>query len=307
MLSRYYLLSATLLALGSAVHAQGLTCNGQAVPGIRGSSASKVLPDGTLVTTGKVNINIDGYGRAYHPANASAGALIHLCNAGEVFLPTGERYQGSADNPTCTGRFMADVAKIRAAGWRDPKVGAVRWYGILGRGEAVIAGRKVQGVTPVLQADNSGFYVSPTSFKDENIADSASQRRYINPLRIPAAVIPQQSELGTRGVVMGSFGVAYDKSTNRAVPFVVADYGPRIGEATPALARQLAGQPVTDDVTRKNRFVGQVDQPRILWVFFGSGGGKATYDSTNEQALVSKAQAAFSSWGGLSRLTACAQ
>ena len=67
---------------------------------------------------------------------------------------------------------------------------------------------------------------------DENV-----QTRYVNPLRIPAAVIPNQPEMRTRGVVMGSFGVAYDPTKGVAVPFVVGDFGPRIGEATPALAR----------------------------------------------------------------------
>lgn len=298
------LVLAALIA-GSGSPAQAQTCNGTPLSGIKGSTSTKVLSDGTLIATGKVNINIDGYARAYHPDNATAGALIHLCNAGQVYLPDGTRYHGSVDNRSCTGRFMQDVARIGAAGWTDPTVGLVRWYGILGKGSAKIGSNTVTGVTPVLQADGSGFYVSPTSFADATIADSANQARYVNPLRIPAAVIPNQSELRSRGVVMGSFGVAYDKTSKRAVPFVVGDFGPAIGEATPALARSLAGQPITDNVTRANRFVGQVDQPRITWVFFGTGGGKVAYDSRKEQLLVSGAQETFRKWGGVERLEAC--
>lgn len=170
----------------SSAHAQG--CDGQPVPGIRGSVESLALADGTLIVRSKLNINIDGSARAYHPENASAGALIHLCNAGEVFLPDGTTYHGSVDNATCTGRFMSDVARIRASGWADPTVGMVRWYGVLGRREGTIAGRAVRGIEPVFRSDGSGFYVSPTSFFDSSIPDTANQKRYIDPLRPLGAI-----------------------------------------------------------------------------------------------------------------------
>jgi hypothetical protein len=53
------------------------------------------------------------------------------------------------------------------------------------------------------------------------------------------------------------------------VPFVVGDGGPRIGEGSPALARQVLGLPVTDTIDRKTRYAGQVDGRDVLWVFFG--------------------------------------
>jgi len=65
-----------------------------------------------FATYAKVNINIDGYGRAYHRENYKTDAVIHLCNAGEVFLPDGSSYQGSESNATCTGKFMKDLANI---------------------------------------------------------------------------------------------------------------------------------------------------------------------------------------------------
>lgn len=303
---RFLLLPVSALTVAFAAMGQPPSCIGEPLPGIKGSTATSVLADGTIIAKGEVNINIDGYGRAYHPTNAVAGALIHLCNAGEVYLPNGTSYHGSADNQTCTKRFMEDIAKIGKAGWRDPKVGAVRWYGILGKGEARIGTKIIKGVEPVTQADGSGFYVSPTTLADETIANGADQSRYVNPLRIPAAVVPNQTELRSRGVVMGSFGVAYDKMSKIAVPFVVADQGPAIGEATPALARSLAGKPITDDVTRANRFVGQVETPSITWIFFGASHGRTAYDSKDERSLITKAQKAFEEWGGSERAATCA-
>lgn len=291
--------------LASPVLAQAVSCQGSSISTIPGLRNGKILPDGSVVGFAKMNINIDGYGRAYHAQNASAGALIHLCNAGEVFLPSGVRYHGSIDNATCTGRFMQDFARIQAAGWNDSSVGAIRWYGILGKGEARIHGRSVRGVKPVVQSDGAGFYVSPTSFADTTIADAAVQERYINPLRTAAAVIPANVTLRQNGVTMGSFGVAMDRNKRIAVPFVVGDGGPRIGEGTPALARSVSGLEITDAVTHGNRYAGQIDNPTVLWVFFGHNVAAARYDHQDQQALVRQAQEAFSRWGGLARLEKC--
>jgi hypothetical protein len=299
-------ISAGSLALVSAVQASGQpSCAGTPISKINGLLDGKLLGDGTIVGRATVSINIDGYGRAYHPKNAAANALIHLCNAGQVHLPDGSKYHGSVDNPTCTGRLMSDFQKIRAAGWTDASVGAIRWYGILARGRAKIAGRDVEGVIPIEQADATGFFVSPTALVDATVADTTDQSRYVNPLRISAAVIPNQPALKQHGVVMGSFGVAIDPQHDVAIPFVVGDFGPRVGEATPALARALAGLPVTDNVSRASRFTGHVDEGRVTWIFFGNAAPTVKYDRGDEQALNRSAKKAFNEWGGLARLQSC--
>jgi hypothetical protein len=291
---------ASALAPSSATAAD---CAGAANSGLGGVDRAWVLSDGGIAAFAKMNINIDGYRRAYHPKNADAGALIHLCNAGKVFLADGTSYHGSESNSSCTVRFMSDVARIGAAGWKDASVGAVNWYGILGNESVRVAGRTVASVVPVVQADGSGFYVSPTALADSSIPDRADQTRYVNALRVPAAVAP--SSVLSRGISMGSFGVAYDLNKKIAVPFVVGDAGPRIGEGSVALARLVAGQPLRDDIPRSERFVGQVDRPNVLWVFFKTPAEK--YDSKNEGATVEKAKAAYSAWGGDERLSACAR
>lgn len=290
------------LLLGvSLFPARAEDCAGTGLSGVGGVSKAWKLSDGGVAAFGKMNINIDGYSRAYHPENAAAGALIHLCNAGRVYLSDGTRYEGSESNATCTGRFMKDVTRIGQAGWRDPAVGVVQWYGILGQGSVTIKGRNVDSVTPVLNRDGSGFYVSPTSLFDKTVSDPADQSRYVNPLRIASAVMPRT--LSSQGIAMGSFGVAINVTKNIAVPFVVGDGGPRIGEGSTALARLAAGAALTDDITRANRFVGQVDKPDVLWVFFGDA--PTTYDSKNPGALTAAATTAFARWGGEGRLAKC--
>jgi hypothetical protein len=248
-----------------------------------------------------MNINIDGYARAYHRDNFDGGGVIHLCNGGEVFLPDGSSYQGSTDNKTCA-RFLDDYKKIRAAGFTDTKVGVIRWFGVLATGSATIAGQTVTGIVPVEQADGSGFYVSPTTLVDGSITDQADQRRYVNALSVPAAVVRNSPALVKLGIVSGTAGVAIHRDLKTAVPFVVGDTGPRIGEGSVALARLVSGRPLVDTIDRKNRFTGQVDKPAVLWVFFGGARLSPPYDG---RRVREQAQEAFLKWGGESRLKSC--
>lgn len=299
--------AAALLAAAAACMTTPLAaqpaCGAAPQAGLGGSGVQAwKLEGGGFAAWSGMNINIDGYGRAYHRRNRAAGAVLHLCVGGEVVLPDGQRYHGSASNATCTGRFMEDLARIEAAGWADPSVGVVRWYGIVAGGEATVAGQKIQGVRPVLQQDGSGFYVSPTSLVDRSVTEVADQRRYVNPLRVPSAVVP--GRLVAAGVRLGSFGVAVDAAgPGVPVPFVVGDGGPRIGEGTPALARRVAGMEPTDDITLKNRFAGQVDKKTVLWIFFADE--PMAYDHRQEAAVAPAAQAAFERWGGAERLAQC--
>jgi Fungal chitosanase of glycosyl hydrolase group 75 len=288
-------------SLAASAGAQQNDCSGSAVA--VGRQSVIALDGGGAAIRAKMNVNIDGSGRAYAKTNAEAGALIHLCNAGEVFLPDGTSYQGSKDNATCTGTFMDDYKRIGEAGWRDPAVGAIRWFGILGRGSATIGGRTIRGVEPVELADSPGFYVSPTSLVDSGFAED-DQRRYVDPLVVPGGVMPNAEALKALGVRLGTFGVAVD--TRRAdanpVPFIVNDFGPRIGEGTVALARLVAGKQIKPDITRSERFVGVVDTEAVAWVFFG---GNALTPPFGVDRVSTEANAGFEAWGGAERLETC--
>jgi hypothetical protein len=278
------------------------SCIGKIQSGWVGTLPLIALNDGGFASLGKMNIDIDGYSRAYNPGNYEAGAVVHLCNAGRVYLADGSRYEGSESDRTCTGRFVSDFKRIREAGWTDSSTGAISWYGIVGTGEATIHGKQVRAVIPVTQFDGSGFFVSQTSLADPTLKDVRDQQRYLNPLKVPYAVVP--AKLLPLGIKLGSFGVAIDPKRNLPVPFVVGDIGPRIGEGSVALGRLVAGKQLADLVTRETRNVGQVDQPRVLWVFFG--GRVANFDHNNEAGLVAEANQVYQEWGGDKRLKNCA-
>lgn len=286
----------SILLMADASRAQS-TCAGQART--LGSQAVIVLDQGGVLARAKLNINIDGSGRAYNWDNGKG--LIHLCNAAKVYPADGVPYQGSVDNATCTGRFMADVGRIKAAGWTDASVGAVEWYGVVGTGSATVGGRMVRGVIPAEIPGSGGFLVSPTTLEDPNFPRT-DQRRYVEPLTIATAVIPSSGALRPFGVVPGTLGVAFRKQKGIGVPFVVSDMGPRIGEGSPALARRLAGLTPKAELTRAERFQGQVDTPDVTWVFFGGPKMPPPYTAATVEAA---AQSAFEAWGGLARMQAC--
>jgi hypothetical protein len=290
-------------ALGSPAAEPGAAdCAASPLAGVGGKNVQALrLGDGSIAAFSGMNINIDGYSRAYHRRNRDAGAVLHLCVGGRVWLPDGSSYEGSESSATCVGKFMSDLARIEAAGWADPTVGAVQWYGIAAEGAVRIAGRQILGVKPLLQKDGSGFYVSPTSLVDKSVTDGADPQRYVDPLRVASAVVP--SSMVKAGIRFGSFGVAFHAAKQIAVPFVVGDGGPRVGEGSPALARQVAGLPLSDAIDLKNRYAGQVDRPEVLWVFFG--GTALPYDHRQQAQVAASARAAFEAWGGPGRLATC--
>lgn len=83
------------------------------------------------------------------------------------------------------------------------------------------------------------FYVSLTTLADRSIADEAEQSRCVNPLRIAAAVAPRS--LVAKCVAMGAFGVNYNVKKRIAVPFVVGDTGPHLGEGRVTQPRFASG------------------------------------------------------------------
>ncbi|WOI54749.1 hypothetical protein [Parvularcula sp. LCG005] len=276
------------------------SCEGEVVE--RGGQTLMALEGGSLITMAPMAINVDGSGKAYHPDNAAGGAILHLCNAGQVYLPDGTRYHGSTSNSVCTGKFMDDVKRIGDAGWTDGDVGAVRWYGIVGRGSARVSGQTVPRAIPVLQSDGSGFYVSPTTLENGAFEES-DQRRYVDALTVPHAVVRRDS-----GVNLGTFGVAIRLKgcgTGRKcdpVPFIVADIGPKIGEGSVALSRAVNGLPATTDIDRSNRFQGVVGGDDVLWIFFGGDKAPPPYSAAS---VAVRGKAAFEAWGGTDRLVRC--
>lgn len=275
-------------------------CAGRDV--VRGRQTLRELADGSLATRAPMAINADGSGRAYHRDNAAGGAILHLCNAGEVFLPDGSSYHGSVDNATCTGRFMDDLARIEAAGWNDPSVGAIRWYGIAATGAARINGVRVSPTTPLTPSAGGGFYVSPTSLQDLNF-DISDQRRYVDALSVPHAVVRADSgiPLGTLGVAVRLDGCGSARRCD-PVPFIVADHGPRIGEGSIALSRRVSGLAPDTPITRENRFAGAVDGNNVLWVFFGGAPIDPPYTA---DVLRVRGAVAFEAWGGPDRIERC--
>lgn len=175
------------------------TCDGQ--KRTIGRVTVFVLKNGAVLASTALNINIDGSGRAYNWDNRLG--LIHLCNAGEVYPAAGAPYHGSETSSTCTGRFMTDLKRIRAASWMNTTVGVIRWYGVAATGAVTIHGRSVTGVVPIEAEAGGGFLVSPTTLEDPHFGPR-DQRRYVDPLTVASAVIPSDRSLAKLGVEPGT-------------------------------------------------------------------------------------------------------
>jgi hypothetical protein len=267
----------------------------------KSSQRAFLLRDGSLATRFRSTVNADGMKRAYHRDDVAGGGLISLCNGGDPHPAGRPAYNASASNAACR-QFSADYRAIRRAGWKDPRVGAIHWFGVLGRDSARIGGVLVGQVVPVEQTDGSGFYVSPTALEDDvAFPDPADQRRYIDAETIPAAVVRDSPALAGLGIVKGTMGVAIHRRTRRAVPFIVGDYGPRIGEGSFALGRLLQGLPLVT-ATRGNIFSAHIDASDVIWVFFG---GEVMGPPYTQATVTAKAAERFTAWGGESRLNAC--
>jgi hypothetical protein len=199
---------------------------------------------------------------------------------------------------------MSDYARIRQAGWKNPQIGAINWYGFMAEGEVTIQGHKVENVVPVEQLDGGGFYVSTTSLSDaKNHPDPRDQARYLDAETIPFGVIPGNSpELKKLGISKGSFGVAIYPPKNKASPFVVGDSGGRVGEASYALSRDISGLP-PQRATANNSNLGHL-KSNVLWLFFTNSKGTAKPPYSGESVRLAAVEA-FKAWGGEERLTKC--
>lgn len=263
-----------------------------------GEFNSTLLTDGSIAGWARNHVNVDGMRTAYHKVGTTKGAMTTVCNAGEAFLPNGTSFHGAHDCNAFIELYRTALKK----GWKDPDIGAIRWYGVVGTDEATIAGRTVKGVIPTEQPDNSGFFVSPTKLADSKYKVT-NQQRYLNAEVIPYATITDSNKLTSLGIKIGTFGVAYNRITQQTVTFVVGDIGPRVGEGSFALSKMLAGEPNLL-ATKANLRRVSIDAPNILWVLFGTRAGLAEKPYT-DVSIKQAAAKAFDAWGGTSRLDRC--
>lgn len=276
----------------------GAGCQGSAVR--RGGQSFLRLSDDSLVAAAPLGPVADGSPYTYHPKNQAGGAILHRCNAGEVHLPDGSRYEGASSNAVCTGRFERDAAKIEAADWTDPAVGAIRWHSIAAVGSARIDGALVPRARPLVRGD--GYYVSRTALEDIDYAVDPPERYVDAGLVAYSVVRPDQ------GVPLGSYGVALRTRgcgrgrTCAPVPFIVADYGAGAGAGSLALSYSVSGLPMPDRFDSENRYRGQAGPGEVLTVFFG---GAPQGGSLKPAAIELRARAAFEAWGGEERLYRC--
>ena len=252
-------------------------------------------PDGSVMWTGPLAIDLDGAPNAYHPQGRSAGALETICNGANVRLPDGTRIQGSSDCSAMIPKFN----EARDSGWTAAGKPRVEWYGVAAQGDTGEAKYKpcVQDQGPF-----AGFFVAQTALLVDPARGRCDTARYANPLVTPYYVLPRACEFQKRGFKRGDVAAVMSATGNIAFG-VYGDTGPAdgLGEGSLALASQLRGQPVparpTRDDVRSAAFGGGV----TFLVFKDSDPG-APYTA---ERIAERGQERLKAWGGDSRLKAC--
>ena len=168
------------------------------------------------MTRAKLNINIDGSGRAHNWDNSKG--LIHLCNAARVYPVGWRELRRQRRRPTCTGKFMNDpphVSRRRDGQMRrlEPSVGMDarnRHYG------GARTHHRARGVTPVEIPDSGDSSSRPPRLATRHFHVGPA------PLRRPAGRrergYPLPGSLDAVWRCAGTLGVAYRAKTGRTVP-----------------------------------------------------------------------------------------
>jgi hypothetical protein len=247
-----------------------------------------------------LNVNTDGTRRSYSVDDfwGERIALNNLCNA---------------MNDTCAELANPDLRerrlltqKAHAAGWPSDLLKHTRI-------SADIIAFKDGKPCP----DVDGFLVSATALHKPKINDGCDISNYVDALTVPALVLPRNPKVGVTGFAerdnkVGDLAVVVRSGDTTPVFAVVGDLGPhsQLGEASVALNGRLLGKTGPpknyDEVRGRGEFKGQGwVVPRAIVLLFPK-----TRDADDPFMTTARidemAKRRFDEWGGLGRLTRCA-
>jgi Papain-like cysteine protease AvrRpt2 len=161
---------------------------------------------------GHFQVDADGAPNAYHPKNIDA-ALDYLGNAGhdagkvqkKVYNKTTKKWEGAID-PDTKEPIMKEIS-------RD-------WYG-------VVTDTGKRSGKPIVNSA-TGYHVSPTSLKYDDVTDRTDPAMYVNSAEIPY-IAPSSVVYHGFPMWYGDFGLIYDTVTKKQTFAIVADGAPAHG------------------------------------------------------------------------------
>jgi hypothetical protein len=245
------------------------------------------------------DVNTDGSGRSYHPADIAGN-------------------QGLAQNTICNG-----VSRKTSGGTRDcikkadcqacldlfrskPQSKMVANFSMFFDSFAIATKDSAACVVPDGKT-NAGFFVSTTSYLRGD-KDRCDPDRYLDAMLFPAIAVPKK--LVQSGVKMGDYVLVRNRKNGKSSFGVVYDTsGSRIGESSIAMNRLLLcdrskpGCEQPPNPTTYKESVKLVVEDADYLVFAGSAGEWPA----SPEAVIATANTVFESWGGETRLKACAE
>lgn len=257
-----------------------------------------------LLFADTMNVNTDSTRRSYSVSdfwgeNEKDGAINNLCNA------MSDACAGLNPDGLRSRRVLTQRA--RDAGWPAAMLAQTRIS------PSIIPFKDGRPCPEV-----NGFLVSATALHRADIADACDIDNYVDALVTSAIVLPKRSARNQptafeqRGARIGDLAAVLSGDGKILKFAVVGDMGPsrELGEVSVALAGALLGKsqaPVNyREIRGREPFKGKgwtVGNTFVL-VFPGTRPGSSPYLS---QSRIDKdGETALASWGGLSRLRACA-
>lgn len=161
---------------------------------------------------------------------------------------------------------------------------------------------------PCVTAD--GFLLSMTASpaRAEGAVGDCDPDKWIDALRVPAAVLPGGTNGFSRWAARARspvLAVTVDRPARRSFG-IVGDIGPsdEIGEASVAMNRELNGLPGDAVPANREDAKDRFQAPRSLVIVFPGTANRAGLPLTPER-VGAHAQEAFEAWGGEARLESC--
>ncbi|WNB76989.1 hypothetical protein [Methylomonas koyamae] len=248
-----------------------------------------------------LNVNTDGTRRSYSVDDfwGEEKALNNLCNA------MSDACAGLDKEGLRQRRLLTQ--KAFAAGWPADLTAQTKIS------PAIIPFVAGKPCPPV-----DGFLVSATALHKPNVADACDIGNYADALVTPALVLPKSpgkntlSEFAKRNAKVGDLAVALVPGGSAPVFAVVGDTGPakELGEGSVALNGKLLGKNAPpanyQEVRGKGKYKGKAwTVPQALVLIFPASRDSADPYMTPER-IDAAAKQRFDDWGGLERLSACA-
>ena len=256
-----------------------------------------------------MDVNTDGAGRSYHPADprGKSVALNNIANAiTAIYDAAGKQIDCTPRQGACFERYISTFEAARDAEWNPVGHPRVETHKIIPWRYDADLRRSVPCLTQ--EGPFKGYFVSQTSRPADPSRDECDQNRYIDSIALNTIVLPREARWTSQGIVADEYDlVAVRDRTNGHVRFaIVGDRGPasNVGEGSIALTASLSDRHLNGRETYPE--IKALRRADVDYVLFPTQDVlRLAPGPLSAEKIDRLGAAAFEQWGGITRLDAC--